>query len=381
MRSLWASKPVRVVALALVALMIGATAVAGQESTSPDLGTGWELRLQEPMPRWSAVASSEGRGFVVRALDDLAFWSADGLEWQAVTDAEGTVIVWDLAASDAGFVVTKGLRQPEGSVLFSSDGLEWENASVGRGFNFWRVNSGPRGFLVAGDRKCESVAHFSSDGRQWAPSDLPSGCISVIAAQLDDRWVALTVGADDFGILTSTDGVVWSEVDAQGPPRKPGAGPEFSFTRWVGYEAALRSASLTSDGETLVLAGKGTGGLWVSMDGGTTWTDAGIDDGDVAMTASDFGFVGVGPERVLVSTDGIEWIEHRVDGADFHDVAAIGTTVVATAADGIYVWTAPEPTLPLTGRETLPLLVVAAALIGAGLLATRGHQRLNQNRS
>ncbi len=349
----------------MVVVVPGATA---QEAIAPDLGSGWELRLQQSMGLWSSVAGSADTGFVVRGLTGIAFWSPDGVEWQAVTDSVGREPVFDLAANDSGFVAVSGARLPSNSVLFSPDGRTWETVGVGTSADFWRVESGAEGFfLVSG---CDFVVRFSMDGRDWVPAEIPAGCGNFLTAQTSGGWIGVAERNESFLVLSSSDGTTWSEIETQGPlPELPPA------TSWPGHEAALRSASLSSDGETLVLAGKGLrGGLWVSMDEGITWEDTGT-DGDVEMTVSDFGFVGVAPQRVLVSRDGTSWVEHRVDDVEFHDVAAVGSTLVATANDGIYTWIAPPASLAGTGTNPTALLGLAAILsaIGGVTLALRRH--------
>ena len=340
-----------------------------QDSAPPDLGSGWELRLEQPMDGWSTVAGSANTGFLVRA-SGIALWSADGLKWLEVTGAAATSPVFDLAANDRGFVAAKGDKLPNSSVLVSADGQTWESVPVGTWADFWRVESGPAGFLLVSG--CDSAVSFSTDGRDWVPADIPPECGSFRAAQTNDGWVAVTSQAEEVVVLSSSDGINWSEVEAQPPlPQLPPP------TSWMGYAGSLRDLSLSSDGDTLVLAGKGIGGrLWVSNDQGATWAETGTASGEVEMAVSDFGFVGVAPQRVLVSSDGIAWVEHRVD-VGFHDVAAVGNTVVATADDGIYTWTAPEGTLPLTGTETKSSLAVASALITSGIIALMASWHLS----
>ncbi len=256
---------------------------------------------------WSTVAGSADTGFVVWGVEGdesaVAFWSADGLEWQEITDSALLTWVGDLAANDGGFVATRVDRQPNGSVAFSLDGLTWETVRLGTSFSFWHVDSGPGGFLLAGvGRDCETVATFSTNGRDWMPVELPLQCQGVVAAEIDGRWVGVERQDEDMVvILSSDDGTTWSEVETEPPPLEW----DFpSLANYPGRDALLRSPSLSSDGDTLVLAGKGIGGgVWASTDGGMTWTDAGIEQGQggLAMAVSDFGFVGVAPQRVLVS--------------------------------------------------------------------------------
>lgn len=306
------------------------------------------------MVGFSSVAGSAGAGFLVQGPDMSLLWSADGLDWQDVADASLAPII-ALTANDKGFAAAKGNLLPNGSVLFSPDGRHWESHSVGTSADFWRVNSGPAGFLLISG--CDFVVMFSEDGRDWTRTDLPPRCGSFRAAQTDDGWVAIS----NHGVFSSSDGVSWTEVESQEPfPQVPPP------TSWLGHEGALRNVSLSTDGETVVLAGKDIGGgFWVSHDNGVTWTDKSESSGEVEMAVGDFGFVGVAPGRVVVSSDGSSWIEHRVE-MDFHDVAAVGDTVVATAVDGIYTWTPPAGALPRTGIDATALTLTAFVLVAAG---------------
>ncbi len=351
--------------------------MAAQDSTPPDLGTGWELQLSQPMDEWSAVAGADGLGFVVRGPDGVALWSPDGFEWQEITDPLGRGPMFELAANATGFVAADGSRLPSSSVLFSPDGLTWEQHQVGVSADFFRVEAGPDGFfLVSGG--CNLVVRFSADGRNWEPVTLPRGCRDFLAAPIDGDWAGLGQRGDDVLGLTSSDGTHWTEIEAQPPlPRLTSPG------NWPGYADALRRSSLSSDGHTLVVAGRGPlhrdegpSSLWVSTDAGASWTEQTGVDGNVNMAVSDFGFVGVGPERVIVSGDGASWVEHRVDGVQFHDVASIGNTVVATADDGIYTWTPTAPVLAFTGAEPALLLTASGVLIAAGILTLAVRRRL-----
>lgn len=368
MRTMKPGKRIRrqVLIRALVMMVVVVPGAAAQGAGAPDLGAGWELQLAEGMPVGSVVAASPEAGFVVLGIDGGAFWSSDGMDWQSITNP---MPIRDLGANDRGFVAV-GNSEPVSSVQFSADGRTWERVDVGMSASFLRVESGPAGFLLVGEKDCDVLARFSSDGRDWLPVDLPKRCGSLLAAQLGDGWVAVAERNEELVVLSSEDGIEWDVLDASGPP--PRLPATLSF--FPGFEELFGLASLSSDDETLVLAGSGTEGMWVSVDDGNTWASTEIDPGPVEMAVSDLGFVGVSPQRVLFSADGTSWTEFPVEMV-FRDVAAIGDTVVALATDGIYTWIAAPAPLAETGTNPSSLLWLAAILsaIGGATLILRRH--------
>jgi len=293
---------------------------------APDLGSGWEQRLQADLPSWSLLAGGNETGFVVKGGDPL--WSVNGQNWETANDGT-TAHIHDFAANDDGFVGVIN-SMPLASVLFSPDGRTWETVNVGVSGWWLRVESGPDGFLLIG----EEQTRFSPNGRDWLPAEIPEGCESLLAAPFGDGWTAVTQRGSEFLVLSSDDGANWNQIETQQP-----APPLRLPCYWPGFDETAGQVALYSDGETLVLAGKGYG-WWTSLDEGTTWTRTNDYAGRVEMTVSEFGFVGVSPRAVWFSTDGISWVEFPMD-TTFRQVAAVRDTLVAIAEDGIYTWTRP----------------------------------------
>lgn len=349
---------------AVTAVVAMGTGAAAQESPTPDFSSGWELRVDEPMPLGTVVAGSDGVGFVARNFDGDVFWSGDGLEWTRTTDPTGNLAVRDLAANDRGFVAPLEAA-PVTEVLFSPDGLAWETVDVGTPSGFYvRAFGGPEGFLVVGQHQCEVQARFSADGREWTPAELPVGCSNLLAAPTDDGWIALARIDARRAVVTSTDGMNWVDLGAETVPTRVPPLARFSS----GLHEIVGLASLTADLPTLVFVGSQTEGMWVSVDSGTNWTETDVDPGQIEMAVSDLGFVGVAGNRVLHSADGTTWNEFSAE-VSFHDVAAIGNTIVALSPDGIYTWTAGPGSLAFTGTDLAFLISIGALLLLTGAAA------------
>lgn len=353
----------------VAAVVLWFDGAAAQGADEPDLGSGWELRYEGPMPLGTMVAGSAEAGFVVRDFAGI-LWSPDGLDWSRVSEQNS--IGHGLAATDGGFVGLQG-NMPVRSVMFSPDGRLWESVSTGFSASFSRVQSGPAGFLVIGDRDCDLVVRYAADGRDWSSASLPEGCNTLVAAPLGAGWIGVSEVDDDIVVLSSNDGITWRDIGAAMPP----PALPMALNRFPGYQELQGLASLSSDGETLVLAGAGASGMWVSVDEGDTWAKSEIDPGRVEMAVGELGFVGVSPQHVFFSADGERWTEHSVE-MDFGDVAVAGDTVVAVATDGIYTWTAPHDSgLALTGTSTRPLLIVAGVLVALGGLILIARRRMS----
>ncbi|NNF88686.1 MAG: hypothetical protein HKM97_09175 [Acidimicrobiia bacterium] len=184
--------------------------------------------------------------------------------------------------------------------------------------------------------------------------------------------------AGETSIVESKDGVDWTGLTSD--PRPPTIPKAWMF----GLEGR---ASLTSDGDNVVLAGEHTDGVWGSTDGGGSWQQGLATTRGLAMTTTDDGFVGVrflkrgfqpagGPSIILFSADGVNWSQQDAP-TNFFDVVGTSDGVIALASDGIYYWTRPPEALAATGSEVLGWAVVGIALIlgGAATLAAVASSR------
>ena len=91
MRSVFRKAGSVTLAVVIVVILFGLSGAVAQGVGEPDLGSGWELRLDEPMPVGSVVAGSAEAGFVARPPGGEVSWSPDGINWEPVTDSTGTI--------------------------------------------------------------------------------------------------------------------------------------------------------------------------------------------------------------------------------------------------------------------------------------------------
>lgn len=304
--------------------------------TEPDtlgLASGWEHTLKVSLPSWSFTAGHPDTGYLVRGL--RRYWSDDGVTWE---EAQASLWSHDFAANGIGFVGAPN-AMPIKYVHFSSDGQGWTPVQVGveEWAAFLRVKAGPEGFLLIGaDQTCEPIIRFSADGQEWLPVEVPEGCRHYLATPTGNGWTAVTERNGQFLIFTSNDGITWNQTESTQPPPPIAANLDW----WPGYQETAGQVALHSNGETLVLAGKGISGWWTSVNQGITWTKTNDYSGRIGMTVTNLGYIAVGDNRIWHSPDGITWTTQSID-ARLHDIVASGDNLIAIAVDGIYTWTAP----------------------------------------
>ena len=279
---------------------------------------------------WVAVGNDD--------LEDITkknvLYSKDGINWNPATmknnsinpfwNGDGSGVAYN--GVDRWVAVGEDFNFLTSSIVYSSDGIEWEPATLTTGASpFGHSGLYPRGRGVAyGNGKWVGVGHdgssggdsdsssilYSTDGALWSSAAMASSGLSPfyegrgVAYNGSDKWVA--VGNDDnitSTILWSSDGESWNTACmSDGTSTFPTAGYGIAYNgsdKWVavGDDNSGSSKILwSSDGE-----------LWntACMSDGTSAFGSGAGSGrGVAYNGSRWVAVG---EDVGTSTSNILW--------------------------------------------------------------------------
>jgi hypothetical protein len=242
----------------------------GSVWTSPD-GVFWDRVQSNPDPRdWFQDVTAGGPGIVAVGRPNKAWYSSDGLTWQAakVPPVPARVYPGDdgktpqvymtsvAAASDAlvatGWMMFDNNR--EGPAMWvSSDGTSWRDVPLDgdvfpRGCAPDNIAGDADGFVAVGE--CGSGKHFvwrSADGLHWeiVGGDVFDGKTPGLLAAGPSGWVAI----GDETLWTSVDGESWTRVRTGSTFR----GAEASdVTAW---ESRLIVVGGTEDGNAVWISG------------------------------------------------------------------------------------------------------------------------------
>jgi hypothetical protein len=229
------------------------------------------------LPGTEAIAAGHGRYVAVgtrRASPKrpVARVSADGVTWDRASIAgagKGRHMFLVTPTSD-GFVALGYARKLDGAktsrilAWYSSDGTEWERASVQRpalrGFDAFPqgLADGPAGQLALGRFSGQDIAGQrlwrSADGQAWAPTPLPDveGANWYTVVAVPDGYVLLGESGPPSGDLSewkasnwiSTDGVTWEELEGL-PSRALAAAPDGTVVA-IGGTDVWRSSDLVT---------------------------------------------------------------------------------------------------------------------------------------
>jgi hypothetical protein len=243
----------------------------------------------------------------------------------------------DLFAAAAGNGVTVAVGR-NGTVITSTDSIEWRTSHTGAGYSLSDVVWGNGLFVAVGGQvgfeasPGLGVILTSSDGFNWIERHREDYLTLEAVIWTGTRFVAVGIG--DRALL-SDDGLAWSEN-------------QFEDTEFM--------LDLAWNGSLMVAIGRD--GYWLgsptffTSENGDEWQQSPFnrDYAPSAIAASGGRFVAVGSEKdALVSDDGLSWVtapyesstELRgiVDGGD--RFLATGNDVFGTSFDG-YVWSVEE---------------------------------------
>ncbi len=305
-------------------------------------------------------------GTVAGAATASGVWRSanGGTTWTAVTVPAGggaSATIAGLAPLRGGFVAVRSA--PEGgaagaAVYTSANGTAWQQSAAlrtadGSPLTLGPVSGGPGGAVVTGQAHGLDFAFLSPDGTTWTGTD-PAG--TATAEQVSG--VALTAAGQAVFSGTSTATAaeqqpVLTLIGAQGAARQVNIG---AIPGAVTPELAVNA--IAASGTTQVAAGSADGlpALWVSTDGGSTWTRA------------------AGATQAVLGRPGDEQLTGVAHGAAGWLAVGGGATaaqgpVVVGSADG-RTWTALDGAAAFAGQG---LVVTAAAADAAGYVIA-GHQ-------
>ena len=305
-------------------------------------------------------------GTVAGAATASGVWRSanGGTTWTAVTVPAGggaSATIAGLAPLRGGFVAVRSA--PDGgatgaAVYTSANGTAWQQSAAlrtadGSPLTLGPVSGGPGGAVVTGQAHGLDIAFLSPDGTTWTGTD-PAG--TATAEQVSG--VALTAAGQAVFSGTSTATAaeqqpVLTLIGAQGAARQvniaaiPGA-----------VTAELAVNAIAASGTTQVAAGSADGfpALWMSTDGGSTWTRA------------------AGAAQAVLGRPGVEQLTGVAHGAAGWLAVGGGATaaqgpVVVGSTDG-RTWTALDGVAAFAGQGQV---VTAAAADPAGYVIA-GHQ-------
>lgn len=245
----------------------------------------WDVISKEPRVEIHSIAWARGRFIAVGGsptylggpLGDAAILSStNGREWQAA--------LTNLTEQLTGVAYGKGVwvvTGDNGQIFTSRDGLNWRNRNLPpTSHDLQQVVYG-RGVFIA-FASWRDLVYRSANGRRWRASEAQFASEIWKAKFLQRRFIG--VGGDEDGfIFTSRNGTRWTKKTLPGAGWL--AGVAYGAKRYV---AAGRSASA------------------VSFDG-ANWSVHPTPRIVYDLQYIDDWFVGVGPNGMIFSRDGMEW--------------------------------------------------------------------------
>ena len=232
-------------------------------------GLSWDLVHSLGGRNWFSSVAAGGPGMVAVGRPNKAWYSSDGLTWEAATvppvpanvypgdDGRTPQVYMKSVAAGADRLVATGemtfndMRNGP-AIWVSSDGTSWRDVPIDgdvfpRGCSIYDVAGGPDGFVGVG--RCdagssETLVWRSPDGVHWerVGRDAFDGEAPGRVAASPTGWVA--VGGD--ALWTSVDGATWTRVPTGPTFRGAGAG---DVTAWGSRFVVLGS---TDDGQNVV---------------------------------------------------------------------------------------------------------------------------------
>jgi len=212
-----------------------------------------------------------------------------------------------------GRFVAAGGQSDGGAILSSEDGATWTVRANG----YCCSNPSLVWGLAYGSGRFVAVGHFggvatSTNGIHWSFTNVPTAGYAV--AYGAGRFVAVG-GAGVSNIFTSTDGLTWTQ-------RRSHATEERDIV-------SVTFGALPGGGLRFVAIGPNDGFIYVSSDGGATWTRSSIAGGGDVSYANGLFFVPLGNGTNLLSTNAVSW--------NATSTGLTGTLGKVTYAAGLYI--------------------------------------------
>jgi hypothetical protein len=349
----------------------GFTAYAG------GLGIAWGGNL------WVAVGVIGDTGGIPRSIQ----YSSDGQNWTNVSKADGSFeseLGYDVAWSRGMWIAVGDASYggPGASTKYSFNGTNWFNSASGAfSFSSTGVGAGsiePRTTLINRPKQALWVAvgedgntiKYSSDGINWNNASSSGGGMFSLrgygVAWNGSLWVA--VGDDSGGntIKYSYDGINWNNASSSGGGRfsTAGVGVAWNGSLWVavGYDGTFgggNTIKYSSDGINWNNASSSGGGmfssfgrgvawngsLWVAVgDGGgntikysydgITWNNASSSGGGMFTGGGD-GVAWNGSLWVAVGFGGLNTIKYSYDGINWNNASSSGGGMFSAVGEGV----------------------------------------------
>ncbi len=266
--------------------------------------------------------------FFAVGLSGTLLASANGKTW-SILDSGISGSLSDLALGNGRFVAIGG----SGNLTTSADGLEWTAANTGTNANLNSIAFGNQIFVAVGNG---SIIQTSMNGGDWMTvqaADSPSSLGGVIFG--NGRFVA--VGRSNFAtgntkrsIMTSTDGINWTEHDHNGNGLN-----DVTFAKGIFVAVGDNgNVQVSSDGMN-----------WNTFLAGTA-SYHGVSFGKGLFTA--VGAAGT----IATSPNGMNWLERNSGTLKILFDVASGTDVFVTVGNSGTILTSGEIHPPLSVRAS-----------------------------
>jgi alpha-tubulin suppressor-like RCC1 family protein len=300
--------------------------IRGRIITSPD-NTQWTDQLRGPTA-WLLGSKYLNNRFYSVGLSGTLLASANGRTWTAL-DSGISGSLSDLALGNGRFVAIGG----SGNVTTSANGVEWTAGNTGTNANLNSIAFGNQIFVAVGNG---SIIQTSLNGVDWMTvqaANSPSSLEGVFFG--NGRFVAvgrgnLATGSTKRSIMTSTDGINWTEHDHNGNGLN-----DVTFAKGIFVAVGDNgNVQVSSDGMN-----------WNTFLAGTA-SYQGVSFGKGLFTA--VGAAGT----IATSPNGMNWIERNSGTLKVLFDVAFGTDVFVTVGNSGTILTSGEIHLPLCVRAS-----------------------------
>ena len=290
------------------------------ETTQDNSGAAWVQQTLPVSAQWTSITYGNGLFVAVASLGTIAATSPDGVTWTQRTIPSGD---WQSVTYGNGLFVAIG-AQGNNSVITSPDGVNWTQRTLpATSAYWWSITYGNGLFVAVGGIGTYAVS--SPDGVTWTNRTLSSSA----------NWRAVTYGNglfiainDQGGVTRSTNGITWTNETS-------------------GTLANLRAITY---GNGLFVAVGYNSNIVTTSTNGTAWTPSTLPING-AWSAIAYGnglfnaMIGGGAGKTATSIDGINWIQHNINGFNWYSLTysnglfvSIGysSNIAATSNAGYY---------------------------------------------
>ena len=260
-------RPLDVIAAGPGLVAVGAVGPPGESTrkavwTSSDGATTWQRVLEEPAALLGgtlfSVATQDGRLVAIGThgeCDEVAFWSDDGVEWQAGAIILDPILcaspVYDVIGGPTGFLAVGSVLSVNAGVWTSPDGETWTEHSIGSGGRMGSVVATDDGFVAVGAETFifidyEDTIVFgevparvgyvwtSPDGISWQQTTVSDSlALDELVAAPDGTLIAFGRTEAGAAAWRSTDGIRWELIPDSGMRTNLVGGPVLDDDRLV----------------------------------------------------------------------------------------------------------------------------------------------------